>query len=208
MVRAPLTESPGSAILPFRALGKRLRQGRKDSRLTQVQLCELLGIGLPSLPARRKGVILRRAIQVWKEEKAMTENGKARVFKKTTNKKNNHFRNVWDICIKLWTVYITLNLTAMSLVSGFIKEPGTKLPIVIAFIIQNLLSAIVGVLIAEYSKSSSNELKNISQEIIEIDKEEPMTIKEVDDLKSPVPWNFTYYSGYAIFSAGISFVVV
>jgi hypothetical protein len=81
-----------------------------------------------------------------------------------------NFRLVWDQYLKFYTVWLTVNVTAIGVVIKL--DPHPRWPIGVAFIIQNLLAAGASYLVAQYSMRVAIGLKELVHHLAGSDEEE------------------------------------
>ena len=105
-----------------------------------------------------------------------------------------NLRTIWDIYIKFYTVFITVNFTALGLVIQYV-DTDQRIVLVSSFVIQNLFSAATAVGMSAYSRFASDQ----QQAIINAH-----SIVDGTDTKShplaylaPIPTKLTYWGGIA-----------
>lgn len=117
---------------------------------------------------------------------------------------NIHFRFVWETYIKYFTVFLTFNVAALALTIRFITLEQ-RLLIVVIFAILNLITAVTGARVAEYSRSTSKRIEGVVDAILSLsgtraeDKGAALT-----KATSPAPGTLAYYAGYANCVANIA----
>lgn len=73
---------------------------------------------------------------------------------------NDQFLGVWDIYIKFYTAFLTVNLVALGLVVEKVKQERARKFICVGFMIQNLFSLITASGMAMYSNQVAHAFLN------------------------------------------------
>jgi hypothetical protein len=104
------------------------------------------------------------------------------------------FGQAWDIYIKFYTVFLTVNVTGLGLVAHFSPSRNSRIPMIAAFCIQNAISACVSAVMGSYGKQVDIRLGRVaeflsSRQIID---------GSVSDVTkgSPVPSIVSKWAGY------------
>ena len=103
-----------------------------------------------------------------------------------------HFRAVWDLYIKFYTAFLTVNVSALTLTVQFI-DVAKRGPIIFTFAILNLAEFVTALLLGWYSKSVAKRQKRISCELLSID-HETGKLNHLTD--SAIPGNLASWSAY------------
>lgn len=103
------------------------------------------------------------------------------------------FRAVWDLYIKFYTVFLTVNFIAIGLVVEHVSL-NHRWPIVLAFVVQHIVSAGTAVFMAKYSTTIAGKYNRICHSIIESDSS---TEYLRDVASTPAPSWFPRYCSYA-----------
>ena len=67
--------------------------------------------------------------------------------------KSRAFRTAWELYMKFHTVFLTVNLAALGATIQYVKQPNERLPIIVAFALQNLLFCVTSFGMGMYSRS-------------------------------------------------------
>jgi hypothetical protein len=110
------------------------------------------------------------------------------------------FAKVWDLYIKFYTVFMTFNVVGLGFASRIPIQ--SRLPLVAAFVIQNLLSVGTSFTIARYSKQTHDKLSRVATHLVS---PHANVAKEVRG--SPVPIPLAPWGGYANCIAGLCLIV-
>ena len=79
---------------------------------------------------------------------------------------SQQFRTVWDIYIKFYTAFLVFNMAGLGLVAEKVKGRKAKKWIMLAFIFQNILSAITAFSIAYYSQQVAIRAATLMTELV------------------------------------------
>jgi len=116
------------------------------------------------------------------------------VILKRYDTQNSNFQKVWDFYIKFYTAWLTINLIGLGLVVEHV-EPASRWPLVVAFVVQNFLTAGTSFLVKNYSVKCSNELEQVYSVAV---KEVSKTNDDLSEIvKSPVPAQLAVWGGFA-----------
>jgi len=106
-----------------------------------------------------------------------------------------NFRAVWDLYLKFYTVFMTLNFTALGIAIQYINK-DQRSPLVYAFILQNALGAMTAIGVALYSRRAADQQKaiiNLGIEATAYSQE----LKAHLALGTPIPRTLTVWAGVA-----------
>jgi len=104
-----------------------------------------------------------------------------------------NFRTVWDIYIKYYTVFITLNFTALGITIQYIGTEH-RLTLVVSFTIQNIFSTITALGVSAYSSYAAKQQKAI---IDEVSQHLRLEDKARLPYETTIPVKLTYWAGIA-----------
>lgn len=80
--------------------------------------------------------------------------------------RNQNYRTVWDLYLKFYTVFLTMNIVGLGVVVQHVKSIEPRWWIVAAFTVQNLLSAGTAFWISRFCTDASNEVERLSSAIL------------------------------------------
>ncbi len=103
------------------------------------------------------------------------------------------YKTVWDLYLKFYTVFLTVNLVALAAVVEHVKTEERNI-IVLAFVIQNLFSTGTAIIIAIFSRKTAKRYNDICIHLVK-DNNCPDVILE--SAKSSVPGWVGYWGGIA-----------
>jgi hypothetical protein len=109
---------------------------------------------------------------------------------------SQQFRTVWDIYIKFYTAFLVFNMAGLGLVAEKVKSWNARKWIMLAFIFQNILSAITAFSIAFYSQQISDRAERLTAELVSR-KGGPNDKSNPTFIESPFPGQLGYWSGVA-----------
>ena len=117
--------------------------------------------------------------------------------KKKYDEINRYCRFCWDMYLKFYTVFLTMNVAGLGLVVQYI-DINRRWPLIVAFAIQNTLSAITAVSMGLYSRSVASQLIALRHQIT--------GVREFDPPASSVPAQLMWWAGLANAIASITLV--
>lgn len=107
------------------------------------------------------------------------------------------FKTAWDIYIKFHTVFITVNVAALAATVQYIK-PENRWPMVIAFVVQNLVSLGTAVAMSRFSRNCATRTHEAACEIVRHEAgSDSASPAELRLWSSPVPATLGSWSGIA-----------
>ena len=111
-----------------------------------------------------------------------------------------YFGTVWDMYLKFYTVFLTLNIAGIGLSVEHIKAPLDRWPVAFAFVVQNLLSTGTAIYVAFFSKNASLLVEELAREIS----------PEVSRIggRSPLPSRLAQYGAWANAASHIVLIVI
>ena len=118
--------------------------------------------------------------------------------KKKYDEINQYCRSCWELYLKFYTVFLTMNVAGLGLVVQYI-DMDRRWPIVAAFAIQNTLSAITAVSMGLYSRSAASQLIALCRKIT--------GVTEFVAPASPVPAQLMWWAGLANAISSITLVL-
>ena len=75
------------------------------------------------------------------------------------------FIHAWDLYVKFYTVFMTFNVTGLILAEHYIINPKQRSPVVVAFVVQNLLTLGTSFGIAMYTKETQKKLSTVAEHL-------------------------------------------
>ncbi len=103
------------------------------------------------------------------------------------------YKTVWDLYLKFYTVFLTVNFVALAAVVQHIKDEGRGI-IVVAFLLQNLFSFGTALTIAFFSKKTAERYNNLCFHLASQSKYSDVILESA---KSSVPGWIGYWGGIA-----------
>src|SRR5437763_1601629 len=96
-------------------------------------------------------------------ERAMAESNKEWMTRKLFDEHSLQFRTVWDMYLKFYTVMLTINVAALALTVEKVQDRSHRIPIMLAFVSQHILSFITAVRVAAYSRDVAGKAREVAQ---------------------------------------------
>jgi hypothetical protein len=87
--------------------------------------------------------------------------------KKNYDECSLQFRTVWDLYLKFYVMFMTVNVTALGLTVQYVHTNSARMVIAIAFVMQNVLSALTAAVIARYSSQMATKVSKLAAFIVE-----------------------------------------
>jgi len=109
--------------------------------------------------------------------------------RKQYEERGQNYRTVWDLYVKFYTVFLTVNIVGIGVVVQHVAQTQ-RLPIIVAFIVQNLLSAGTAYYVAQFSKTASAEVESLSRILVPQNDEALLR-------SSPLPARLGEYAAWA-----------
>jgi hypothetical protein len=78
---------------------------------------------------------------------------------------NSQLLGAWDIYVKFFTVFLTVNITALGVVVTKIRPGKARSVISITFFIQNVIAFVTGIMMARYTGQITEQLARIASEL-------------------------------------------
>ena len=94
------------------------------------------------------------------------ESSLAWLRKRQLEETSTQFRSSWELYLKFYTVFLTVNIAALGLTLQFVSGWISRLPIVLAFILQNANSLVTAVQIGKYSRKAGQRMSLLCQDIV------------------------------------------
>ena len=128
------------------------------------------------------------------------------VLKKYFEEHCQNLRHSWDLYIKFYTVFLTINIVCLGATVQHISQ-GNRWPIVFTFIIQNLISTITAILFGRNTKSTASKVTNVAKAIIKSEQEriDATELKEIID-SGPIPSQLGIWAGWANAASHIALI--
>jgi len=124
----------------------------------------------------------------------MSESNTDWLAKKHFDELSLQLRSVWDLYLKFYTVFLTFNILALAAVVQHIARDNRTI-IVVALVLQNLLSGITAVCIGCFSKDSARRLEDVTLYLL---REAPENSQRPPfSNHSPIPGRLGFWSGVA-----------
>jgi len=124
-----------------------------------------------------------------KRDLPMSDGNADWLARKQFEERNQNYRTVWDLYLKFYTVFLTVNIVGIGVVVQHVPQQQ-RIPIIAAFVIQNLLSAGTAYFIARFSKEASAEVEELCKRLMPEDSPELLA-------KSPLPALLGFRAGWA-----------
>ena len=80
------------------------------------------------------------------------------LFQKLIDENAVAYRTVWYLYLKFYTVFKTVNIAALAFTVEYVSQ-NARLPIVIAFAGQNIISGVTAFQVSEFSARSARQFK-------------------------------------------------
>ena len=141
-----------------------------------------------SLTSILETVLARRSKEVIPEQKTDAVSNERELAKRYMDELSTQLTSAWDVYIKFYTVFLTANVTALALIE---KEGNSIVPVVTAFMVQNVVSLATAVYMAFYSRSAAGHFVELSRVLLEPEQVRT-TFKQ-----SPIPGNLGLWAGIA-----------
>lgn len=129
------------------------------------------------------------------------------LVKKLIEENSLAFRTVWDLYLKFYTVFLTFSITALALTVQYVKHQNQRLPIVLVFVFQNLISAGTAYGVARFSYVSGKRFEAVCRQHL---RQLTLSDAEADQLKalceSPMPGWLGVYGGVANMASHVSLI--
>jgi hypothetical protein len=104
------------------------------------------------------------------------------------------FTRVWDLYVKFYTVFLTVNILGLGLALQHIDR-GNRLPVVLAFVLQNVLTMGTSLVVAHYSIETDKKLIRLTSFLQESGDAPRAAVEALQG--SPVPTKLARYAAYA-----------
>ena len=115
--------------------------------------------------------------------------------KKLLDENSLAYRSVWDLFLKFYTVFLTVNILALGTTIQYISQHN-RWPIVVIFFGSNLVGIATSAWVARFSQGSGKRFEDLCKLYIESETETQH--KKLAGLASaPIPGWLGKYSGYA-----------
>jgi hypothetical protein len=72
------------------------------------------------------------------------------------------FRTVWDLYLKFYVVFLTVNATALGVTVQYVDLPRSRAVIAIAFVMQNAFAAVTALMISRYSDKVAKRAQDLA----------------------------------------------
>jgi hypothetical protein len=117
--------------------------------------------------------------------------------KRVLSELSTQFRTVWDIYITFYTAFLVFNITGLAVVAEKVTHRGAKYIIVVAFVLQNIVSGVTAGMIGNYSKHTSDRAQQIIVHNANASTNATPAIKNLLKEESPLPGGLALYGGWA-----------
>lgn len=111
---------------------------------------------------------------------------------KIFNETNEQFRTAWGLYLKFYTVFMTANVAGIGLTVEFLSGVG-RAPVIIAFVVQNVMSLLTAYYMTRFSSETSKRLESITRS--QLTKDERNAHPNL--LAAPTPEKMAVWSGRA-----------
>jgi hypothetical protein len=72
------------------------------------------------------------------------------------------FRTVWDLYLKFYVVFLTVNATALGLTVQYVEPQRSKAVIAVAFVMQNAFAAVTALMISRWSAKVATRAQDLA----------------------------------------------
>jgi hypothetical protein len=117
---------------------------------------------------------------------------------------SRHLSDVWDLYLKFYTGFLTVNFAALAVAVQYIEEPNDRLPLTVAFIAQNILSLVTAIGIAKYTRFAYAKQRDVISLLAE---RESLTAKETEAAQSSIPVQAGTWGGIANAASHVLFIL-
>jgi len=116
--------------------------------------------------------------------------------KKQFDEVSQQFRTTWDMYLKFYTVFLTFNISALGLTIQYMAG-ADRLPIVVAFLLQNINSLVTAVRIGHFSRHMAARLNCICSDFLRLEGSgnDSRDLRFLTD--SAIPGELGYWGGIA-----------
>lgn len=137
----------------------------------------------------------------------MKENNVTWLLRKQYEEYMLQLRTTWDLYLKFYTVFLTINVIGLGATVQHITQ-ANRWPVVLAFIVQNLVSSITAIRVGFSAKTTQHDIQEVSNAMVHIDesKNDYDSLKEVAT-KSPIQTNLALWAGIANFISHITLII-
>ena len=141
----------------------------------------------------------------------MADNPLADVLRADIEDTDNYFRFTWSAYLSWYTVFITLNLTAIAFVEK-VMSPHTLKVVALVFLGFNLLGIVTSYLIGQYTKSVATSRRKAREDLVSAHfhdrPADEITSRLVSGSGPVVPISLAHWSAWANLSALVLFGIV
>lgn len=116
------------------------------------------------------------------------------LLKTLVQENGTSFRTVWDLYLKFYTAFLTFSVLALGLTVQYIHREN-RLPVILAFVFQNVLSGGTAFGMARFSKQSSRRFEHLCAYYLDHSSTDHKGLKSL--CESPSPGWLGIYGGYA-----------
>jgi hypothetical protein len=118
------------------------------------------------------------------------------------------FRSIWDLYLKFYVTFLTVNGAALALTVQYVTGSKAKAVIAITFIFQNVLAAGTAVAISKYSSDVAKRAQGLAELVgVSDHKSDPVALPAILHT-SPIPGHIGRWGGIANLLGHVLFVVL
>jgi hypothetical protein len=107
------------------------------------------------------------------------------------------FRNLWDLYLRFYVTFLTVNGTALALTVQYVSSSKAKAVIAITFILQNVLAAGTAATISRYSSDVAKRAQGLAELAAASDPKSGSVILPALLRASPIPGHIGRWGGIA-----------
>jgi hypothetical protein len=127
------------------------------------------------------------------------------IIKKLIEENCVSFRNVWDMYLKFYTVFLTFNLTSLGLTIQYVAREN-RWPIIVALILQNAASAGTAIGVGEYSTKCAKRFQTLCG-VYQAHTGAPVSAELEALFGSTLPGRLGRYGGWANFAGHLTLIM-
>jgi hypothetical protein len=118
------------------------------------------------------------------------------------------FRTVWDLYLKFYIMFLTVNGAALGLTVQYVYSPKAKAVIALAFVLQNVFAAGTAAMISEYSFRMAKRVQGLAEfAVTNASAPDALPLPSVLG-ESPLPGQLGRWGGIANLGGHVVFVVL
>ena len=119
-----------------------------------------------------------------------------------------NFRTTWDLYIKFFTVFLTINIAAIAWLFGSVHTTATLWYVSLSFVTQALFCAVTSIGMVLFTRNCRLTQKDIEACLVEMAAAGNETVNPDKCFKSSLPFGLARYAALANFSATITIALI